>query len=192
MSDLRRGAVVAPAPPAASAAPGTGTAGGWPGLARDVALVFAASLALYAALAAPSVLFGDSAELQAVALRGGIPHPSGYPAFVLIGRVFARVPFPDPAYRITFMAAFFAAATVALLVRTIAELGSRAARRSRARWCWARASRSGRWRSAPRSTRSRSSSASSRCGARWSRCAARACAPRCSRACSRASRSAGT
>jgi len=123
MSDLRRGAVVAPAPSAASAAPGTRTAGGWPGLARDVALVFAASLALYAALAAPTVLFGDSAELQAVALRGGIAHPSGYPAFVLIGRVFARVPFPDPAYRITFMAAFFAAATVALLVRTIAELG---------------------------------------------------------------------
>jgi transmembrane protein TMEM260 (protein O-mannosyltransferase) len=123
MSDLRRGAVAAPAPPRAPAAPAPRAAGAWPGLMRDVALVFAASLAFYATLAAPTVLFGDSAELQAVALRGGIPHASGYPGFVLIGRLFALLPFPDPAYRITFMSAFFAAATLALLVKQLAELG---------------------------------------------------------------------
>jgi len=121
MSDLRRGA--APAPHAAPAALPARAAGRWPDMARDVVLVFAAALAFYAALAAPTVLFGDSAELQAVALRGGIPHASGYPGFVLLGRVFALLPFPDRAYRITFMAAFFAAATVALSVRVLVEVG---------------------------------------------------------------------
>ena len=93
------------------------------GLVLSVLLTFAAALALYASLAAPSVLFGDSAELQTVALRGGIPHATGYPTFVLLGRLFARLPFPDPGFRITFMSALCAAATVALLVLLLAQLG---------------------------------------------------------------------
>src|SRR5437773_1489322 len=101
-------------------APSAARAGGvGPGPALQAALAFVVALAFYASLAAPSVLFGDSGELQIVALRGGIPHSSGYPSFVLIGRLFGLVPFADRAYRITFMGACFSAATVALhVVRT--------------------------------------------------------------------------
>jgi hypothetical protein len=73
--------------------------------------------------AAPSVLFGDSAELQAVALCGGVAHPTGYPAFALAGQVFRHLPLPDPAFRINLMSAFFGAVAVALLVALAAELG---------------------------------------------------------------------
>ncbi len=105
---------------APSAAP---TGGGGSSLALQAALAFTVSLAFYASLAAPSVLFGDSAELQTVALRGGIPHASGYPSFVLMGRLFGLIPFADHAFRITFMGAFFSAATIALLLPLLAELG---------------------------------------------------------------------
>lgn len=96
-------------------------ASGLRGFALPMLGAFAAALALYGSLAAPTVLWGDSAEFQTVALRGGILHPSGYPIFVLVGRLFALLPFPDPAYRINFMSAFFAAGTVALAVRMAAE-----------------------------------------------------------------------
>ncbi len=87
-----------------------------------VLLTFAAALAGYASLAAPTVMFGDSAELQTVALAGGIPHATGYPAFVLLGRLFARLPFSDHAFRITFMSCCFGAATVALFVLAFTAL----------------------------------------------------------------------
>jgi hypothetical protein len=88
-----------------------------------MALAFLVTLALYAFTAAPTVLFGDSAEFQVVALRGGIPHATGYPLYVLVGRLFAWLPFPDPAFRINLMSAFFGAATVALVVLIIVSLG---------------------------------------------------------------------
>src|SRR5882672_327789 len=86
-------------------------------------LAFALALAIYASLAAPTVMFADSAEFQTVALTGGIPHSTGYPTFVLIGRLFSHLPFPDRAFRITFMSACFGAGSVALLVLILHELG---------------------------------------------------------------------
>ena len=77
-----------------------------------VLLVF---LGIFLWTAAPSVFFGDSGELQTVALRGGVAHPTGYPTFVLLGQIFGRIPGGDPARRITAMSAFFAAASVCVL-----------------------------------------------------------------------------
>src|SRR4029077_14935545 len=50
--------------------------------------VIAGALAfgVYAWGAAPTVLSGDSAEMATVAAVGGVPHPTGYPTFVLIGQ----------------------------------------------------------------------------------------------------------
>src|SRR5260221_3706872 len=86
-------------------------------------LVFALAFAVYTSLAAPTVMFGDSAEFQTVGLTGGIPHATGYPTFVLMGRAFARLPLPDRAFRITFMSACFGAASLALLVLILQEIG---------------------------------------------------------------------
>ena len=87
------------------------------------AVVFAAALAVNLLTAAPTVLEGDGAELQAVALLGGVPHPSGYPSFVLLGRLFALLP-GDAAFRITAMCAACGAAALVVVVRMLRELGA--------------------------------------------------------------------
>lgn len=93
-------------------------AGAW----RWIGLAFLGALAIYATGAAPTVLEGDSGELQAVALAGGVAHSSGYPLFCLVSRAFALLP-GDPAFRINLMSAFFGAAGVATLVLAAMELG---------------------------------------------------------------------
>jgi len=85
--------------------------------------VFVAFLALYAWTAAPGILYGDSGEMQTAALVGGVPHATGYPAFLLFGRLFSKIPWPDPAFRITFMSSFFGAASLVLLIGVLFELG---------------------------------------------------------------------
>ena len=86
-------------------------------------LLFVVFLAVYAWTAAPTVLFGDPGELQAVALLGGIAHPTGYPLFVLSGYGFGKILSGDPAHRITLMAAFYGAASVSLLTLFLSGLG---------------------------------------------------------------------
>jgi len=47
---------------------------------------------------APTVVGGDSGELTAAAVTGGVPHPPGYPVFALLARLFAALPsaLPSP------------------------------------------------------------------------------------------------
>jgi len=85
------------------------------------------SLVVYLATAAPTVMLGDSAELQTVALLGGIGHPSGYPTFIMLGQVFGRLVPGDPAHRITVMSAVFGGVGVLAFGLLLAELGLSAA-----------------------------------------------------------------
>ena len=85
------------------------------------------SLAVYLATAAPTVMPGDSGELQTVALLGGIGHPSGYPTFIMLGQVFGRLVPGDPAHRITVMSAVFGGVGVLAFGLLLAELGLSAA-----------------------------------------------------------------
>lgn len=50
--------------------------------------VFLISFGTYLHGANPTVLYGDSAEIQAVANLGGVAHPSGYPTYILLGQLF--------------------------------------------------------------------------------------------------------
>lgn len=92
-------------------------------LVPAVVVAFTGALLVYFLGAAPTVLYGDSAELQSVALLGGVAHPTGYPTFILLGRLFGHLGFSDPAFRITFMSGCFGAAAVALVVVVLNELG---------------------------------------------------------------------
>lgn len=113
-----------PPPPAPPRPPRRAPASGaTPRAGRAALLAAAVALAFYIWGAAPTVLSGDSAELAAVAVSGGVPHPTGYPTFVLLGQVAARVLPGDPAHRITLMCAFAGAASVALFALLLAELG---------------------------------------------------------------------
>ncbi len=85
------------------------------------AVAFVALLALYVATLAPSIMGGDSGELTASALTGGVPHPPGYPLFALLARLFAALPLGhSPAWRVNLLSATSTAAAGALVCATVA------------------------------------------------------------------------
>ncbi len=74
------------------------------------------SLALYVRTLVPWLLPGDSGEFQVLLYQVGIAHTTGYPVYVLLGKLFLTlVPFGDVAYRANLFSAFMAAVTVALV-----------------------------------------------------------------------------
>ncbi len=98
------------------------------------ALLALGSFIIYALGACRTIYVGDSGELSAAAATLGIPHPSGYPLYVLLGKLFTMIlPFGSVAFRLSLMSAFWAALTVALfyllgrrmhLSRAIATFGT--------------------------------------------------------------------
>ena len=90
----------------------------WARLAPYLAAVFLA--ALYIATLNPSMAGGDSGELTAAALTGGVPHPSGYPLFALLARFFAALPLGhSPAWRVNLLSAVSTAAAGGLLCAVV-------------------------------------------------------------------------
>lgn len=87
-------------------------------------VLFIAAFLLYLSTLAPSVvtLFDDSLEFQLVTYRLGIAHPTGYPLYTLLGKLFTFIPVGNIAYRVNLMSAFFGAATVALLYLLILQM----------------------------------------------------------------------
>jgi len=86
--------------------------------------LFLGFLALYARTAAPSVLSGDSAEFQFAAPLLGVPHPTTYPLYVLLGKLATLViPLYDMARRVTLVSAGCAALAVALFFLLARRLG---------------------------------------------------------------------
>ncbi len=97
-----------------------------PGLTVASVVAGAAALAVYAATLNPTVSHGDSGEMLAVVHTLGIPHPPGFPLYVLLAKLFAIVPIGSVAIRINFfsavcdaMAAFFLCRATALLSGTV-------------------------------------------------------------------------
>src|SRR5207248_10112011 len=93
--------------------------------------VFAAALLLYVRTLAPSVLPGDYAEFQMCAAILGIPHPTGYPLYVLLGKLFTMLPFGDVAYRVNLSSAIYMAGAAGVLyaiaLRLLRDMQGRAA-----------------------------------------------------------------
>jgi hypothetical protein len=90
------------------------------------AVIFIGALALYGRTLAPSVatIFDDSLEFQLVCPTLGIAHPTGYPLYTLLGKLFTLIPIGDAAYRVNWMSALFAALTVVvtyLIVRMLTD-----------------------------------------------------------------------
>jgi hypothetical protein len=81
--------------------------------------LFLLTLLIYWRTLAPGVYGFDSAEYATGVYTQGIVHPPGYPLYLLIGKLFALLPFGDVAYRLNLMSAFFAALTIALLFLAI-------------------------------------------------------------------------
>lgn len=77
---------------------------------------FVISLGVFLYNMCPSVTLQDSGELVTGAYRFGVPHPSGYPLWALLGWIWRHfIHVGDPAAQITSFSAFTGAAVVALL-----------------------------------------------------------------------------
>ncbi len=74
-----------------------------------------AACIVYIATMYPSVPGGDAGELIAAAATTGVPHPPGYPLYVLVTKPFLWLPFLSVAWRANVAAAVMAAAAAALI-----------------------------------------------------------------------------
>jgi hypothetical protein len=65
---------------------------------------------------------GDYAEFQMCAAILGVPHPTGYPLYILLGKLFTLLPFGDVAYRVNLSSAIYMAGAVGLLYAVAVRL----------------------------------------------------------------------
>jgi hypothetical protein len=89
--------------------------------------VGAVALAAYLVTLQRSVPGGDSGELIAATVTGGVAHPPGYPLFLLLGRLTAAVPVGSIAMRVNALSAVCDAAAAGLLTLAVARLSGRVA-----------------------------------------------------------------
>ncbi|MFN2204638.1 MAG: protein O-mannosyl-transferase family [Candidatus Promineifilaceae bacterium] len=84
---------------------------GWPG----ILLTWLALFPLYL-LTMPAVVGrADAFEFQVVIPQLGIAHPTGYPLYILLGRIFTLIPFGSVAWRINLASAVFAASAASFV-----------------------------------------------------------------------------
>lgn len=77
---------------------------------------FAVPMAVYMATLCRTIYWGDGIELTVAAHELGIPHPTGYPLFMILGKLAMMiVPFGEPAMRMNLMCAGFGAAAVLMM-----------------------------------------------------------------------------
>ncbi len=85
--------------------------------------VGAIALAMYGRTAAPALTWAhhgaDGGDLIAAAMTWGVPHPSGYPTYILLSRLFSLLPLGEPAHRFALFSGTMAALAVSLAARAI-------------------------------------------------------------------------
>jgi 4-amino-4-deoxy-L-arabinose transferase-like glycosyltransferase len=89
-------------------------------------LVFAIALLIYRLTLLPGVGYWDVAEFQAVPYLVGIAHPTGFPTYMLLGKLFAWLPVGDIAFRMNLLSALCAAGAAAGVTAVAMQLGVRA------------------------------------------------------------------
>jgi hypothetical protein len=72
----------------------------------------------------PYVGRADTFEFQVVAPRLGIAHPSGYPLYILIGKLFSLLPISTVAWRVNLSSTVFTAAASGMLYLTLTEISA--------------------------------------------------------------------
>ena len=80
-------------------------------------------LVIYLSFLSPSIVTGDSGEFIASAYTLGIPHPPGYPFYMILGRLFSIL-FPgNPALGMNLLSLLFAIFSVLLLFQLLVDKG---------------------------------------------------------------------
>ncbi|MDY7041189.1 MAG: DUF2723 domain-containing protein, partial [Chloroflexota bacterium] len=73
------------------------------------------TFALYLRTLSPTIGQADSFEFQVVAYTLGVAHPTGYPLYILLGKLFTLLPVGDVAYRVNLTSPIFASLAVTFL-----------------------------------------------------------------------------
>jgi len=90
------------------------------------------SLGIYVHTLLPSVGVADTFEFQVVAPTLGVAHPTGYPLYVLLAKVFTFLPIGNVAWRVSLSAAVFGAGAVVMVFFVTRELSQAAWRAEKA------------------------------------------------------------
>ncbi len=87
-------------------------------------LVFVATFAVYCLTACRTIYTGDDGDIATAVTTLGVPHPTGYPLFILVGKLWTvMTPFlGEPAFRLNIFTALCGALTIPVAYRFIAEL----------------------------------------------------------------------
>jgi len=83
------------------------------------------TFALYLRTLLPSVGVADTFEFQVVVPLLRVAHPTGYPLYVLLGKLFTLLPLGNVAWRVNLASAVFATAAVLVLYAIILRLTGR-------------------------------------------------------------------
>lgn len=86
------------------------------------ALIFLLLMTVYIFTMPLSITTEDSGELVAAAITLGIPHPSGYPLWTILGHIFTYLPFGPIVWRINLLSAVCGALTVVLIYLILSRL----------------------------------------------------------------------
>jgi len=86
-------------------------------------LAFVLPFVVYLMTAAPTVYNLDSAELSTAASTGGILRATGYPLYLIVGRVWSELPLGDVGWRLNVLSAVCGALTIFLGHRVLRRLG---------------------------------------------------------------------
>src|SRR4030042_1456589 len=82
------------------------------------------ALIVYLSTICPTVYPGDSGELTVAAYSLGIPHPSGYPLYALLGKLFCLIPIGNIGFRMNLMSVIFSLGTAWIVYSIIFKITS--------------------------------------------------------------------
>ncbi len=85
-------------------------------------LSYTIPLIVYIVTLAPTVTFIDSGELATACYQLNTAHPTGYPLFTLLGRIFTLIPIFSPIYTLNLMSAILTAIAIAVTFKLLVEI----------------------------------------------------------------------
>lgn len=81
--------------------------------------IFLGVLAVYFLTLCPSIYWGDSGEFVTVVHTLSIPHPTGYPLYCLVGKLFDLIALGSPAWRVNLFSAVAGSLAIAVVFLVI-------------------------------------------------------------------------
>jgi len=92
------------------------------GLMHKYSIIFISTFAIFVSFLTPNINTGDAGELIASSYFMGVAHPSGYPLYLQIGKLFSFLPFGNIGFRVALVSALFSSLSLVLLAWLIQRL----------------------------------------------------------------------